>query len=99
MPSRVIIDNLLPLSDVKREIRTNVSINRYTKKGLDGALVSSNVISAADNQEFVGNMTVYYTPSLIKYEKALIESFKMIDSIGSSKSRGLGLVQIEVTEK
>ena len=97
-PSRVIIDNLYPVSATQLENRTNVAINRYTRKAEDGMLVTQETVSASDEQLFEGNMTVYYIGDLRKYEKALVESFKMIDSIGSSKSRGLGYVGIEVVE-
>lgn len=99
-PSRLIIDNLYMTdkSAGQTEIRTNNAINRYTRKAFDGALVSQEVISAAENPVFEGEMTVYYIGDMAEYEKILLGSLKMIDSIGSSKSRGLGYVQTEVEE-
>ncbi len=96
--SRIVMDNLLPEKKDKEEIRTNVSINRFTRRGRDKALVTSNVVSAADEPVYSGRMTVYFTPSLLKYETALIKSLEMINSIGSGKSRGLGLAEIGVKE-
>lgn len=98
-PSRVIVDNLYPISDTQLESRTNIAINRYTRTAAEGMLVNRETVSASGEQLFEGDMTVYYVGDLVKYEKALVESFKMIDSIGSSKSRGLGYVGIEVEEQ
>lgn len=98
-PSRIIIDNLYSEKEIKMEIRTNNAINRFTRKANDGALVSQEVAAATKESVFEGDMTVYYkNDAELKYEKILLKSFEMIDSIGSSKSRGLGLVEIEVSE-
>ncbi len=97
-PSRIVVDNLyLPPNDkTKREIRTNIAVSRYSKCVREGALVSQETVSR--DLCFEGNMTVYYTKDMLKYEKLIKESLKMIDSLGSSKSRGLGWVEIEVEE-
>ena len=99
-PSRVVIDNLYcDGENIKSEFRTNNGISRYTRRVQNNALVSKTVVSSAEETVFVGNMTVYYTEKTKKYEKLLMKSVKMINSIGSSKSRGLGRVETEVTEK
>ena len=98
-PSRIVIDNLYSKNaDAKSEYRTNTAIDRYTRRVNSKALVSKEAVSASEEQIFCGNMIVYYTGEMIKYKDVLLKAFSMIDSIGSSKSRGLGLVEAEVTE-
>lgn len=98
-PSRVVIDNLYNEGDdTKTEYRTNNGIDRHTRRIQDKALVSREAVSAVGEQVFRGNMVVYYTGEMTRYKSVLLKAFDMIDSIGLSKSRGMGLVETEVTE-
>lgn len=99
-PSRIVIDNLYTdhAAEPERETRTNVAINRYARKAENGALVNQETVSAAAEPVFEGGMTVYYPDDSAQCEKLLLKALEMIDSIGSAKSRGLGLVETEVTE-
>lgn len=94
-PSRVIVDNFYADNTIS-EVRTNNAISRHTKKTLDGALVSYETVSAVKHLSFDGNITVYYTEDTKKYEQYVLAGLSLIDSIGSSKSRGLGWVDVEV---
>ncbi len=99
-PARIIIEDFsfeqqddtgnLPLS-----IRPCVSIDRYRKVAKDQALAFHEVLS---NGAFHGRVQVYFTPETIRFENELKLSFKMIETIGSGKSRGLGFVRVEVKE-
>lgn len=93
-PSRIVLDNLLTDSSAAPQLRTNLGLNRFTRRAQNKNLVSSEV--AAAGTVFRGQMTVYYTDALKKYEPLLISVLENIDSIGSAKSRGLGLVKTEV---
>lgn len=97
-PSRIVIDNLYSDSEPEKETRTSVAMNRFARKAENGMLVTQETVSAAAEPVFAGEMTVYYPDDEAKYEKLLLKSLEMIDSIGSAKSRGLGLVETEVTE-
>lgn len=101
--SHAIFDDLLTEMDYVYETRSNVSISRYTRKNTDEALVFSENVSCFDrngeNLIFTGDVTVYYNQNMKKYESCFIEAVKMIDSIGSGKSRGLGLVEVDISEK
>ncbi len=101
--SRIIFDNLESKQDLKTDIRTNISINRYLRKANDGALVFSEVVSNYDsngnNAAFDGQITAYYPVNQDEeYEKYLKAAIQNINCIGLGKSRGLGFVKIEVKE-
>ncbi len=98
--SHIILDNLETEQESSTEVRTNVSISRYTRKSIDGALVRSEVQPAFDaNNEpviFSGEMTVYYSDlKYFDYECFILKSIEMIKYIGSGKSRGLGFVDVK----
>lgn len=99
--SRIIFDNLYTKSQVITDTRTNISINRYTRKANDGALVFSKTVSPFDKQQnnicFNGEFTLYSNDE--KYIQLLIKAIEMISCIGSGKSRGLGFVEVKVSEK
>lgn len=101
--SHVIFDDLLTGTDFVYETRSNVSISRYTRKNTDEALVFSENVSCFDrNGEsliFKGDVTVYYNEDMKRYESCFTEAVKMIDAVGSGKSRGLGLVEVNISEK
>lgn len=101
--SHVIFDDLLTDKEYVYETRSNVSISRYTRKNTDEALVFSENVSCFDRNGdsliFSGDVTVYFNEDMKKYEACFIEAVKMIDSVGSGKSRGLGLVEVEISEK
>lgn len=99
--SRIIFDNLYTENDVIIDTRTNISISRYTRKANDGALVFSKTVSPFDKEQnnicFNGEFTIYSDDE--KYIKLLIKAIEMISCIGSGKSRGLGFVEVRVSEK
>ncbi len=103
--SHVIFDNLFPKpeQDAEYENRVNVSISRYTRNKIDGALVFSEVVSRRDSlgQDIVfsGYVTVYYSEEMLKYENYFLEAVRLINSIGSGKSRGLGYVEVSIVEE
>ena len=101
--SHCIFDNLFSGQSLGYENRANVSIDRYTRKNSDKALVFSEVVSCMDNNGepvvLSGEATVYYTDEMLHYEKVFLESVRMINFIGSGKSRGLGYVEAEINEK
>lgn len=101
--SHVIFDNLLTYQEYIYESRSNVSINRYTRKNNDQALVFSENVSCFDKSGnaliFSGDVTVYMNDAMRNYERFFTEAVKMIDSIGSGKSRGLGLAEVTIDEK
>lgn len=101
--SHVIFDNLLTEQNYVYETRCNVSISRYTRKNTDQALVFSENVSCfdkcGDTLVFSGDITLYLNETMKKYESFFIEAVKMIDSIGSGKSRGLGLAEVSISEK
>ena len=110
--SRVYFDNLESDQNLRYEIRTNVAIDRYTRKALDKALVFSEAVSAcaetsnggSEPTVFEGEVEAYY-PQGISEEKQkqietlLIESVKLITNIGLGKSRGLGFVETSISLK
>ena len=99
--SRIIFDNLYTENDVITDTRTNISISRYTRKSNDGALVFSKTVSPFDKEQnnicFNGEFTIYSDDE--KKIELLIKAIEMISCIGSGKSRGLGFVEVRVSEK
>ena len=106
--SRVYVDNCISNQDLSYHLRSNVSIDRYTRKSLDTALVFTEVVERyaksqgkTENTVFKGGLAVYYPVEMstlyqCQIEAVLIESIKMINFIGLSKSRGLGFVETSV---
>ncbi|MBP0956200.1 MAG: hypothetical protein J5997_02405 [Oscillospiraceae bacterium] len=101
--SHVIFDDLLTEQEYVYETRCNVSISRYSRKNNDQALVFSENVSCFDKSGdaliFSGDITLYLNEGMKKYEPYFIEAVKMIDSVGSGKSRGLGLAEVSISEK
>ncbi len=101
--SHVIFDDLRTEQEYIYETRSNVSISRYTRKNTDQALVFSENVSCFDKQGenlvFRGDVTVYFKDDMKKFEPFFIEAVKLINSIGSGKSRGLGLSEVRIIEK
>ncbi|WP_310603144.1 RAMP superfamily CRISPR-associated protein [Anaerosporobacter sp.] len=102
--SRVILDNLETNQATTTELRANVAINRQLRTNNDGSLVFQEVVSPRDEKGkeiiFTGEMVVYYPPEKeLAYEPHLLTAVRLIEGIGSGKSRGLGFVEVEVTEK
>jgi CRISPR/Cas system CSM-associated protein Csm3 (group 7 of RAMP superfamily) len=99
--SRIIFDNLYTKNETIVDTRANISINRYTRKVNHGALVFSKVVSPFDNKHdnicFNGEFALYFNDD--KYISLLIKSIEMIKCLGSGKSRGLGFVEVMVSEK
>lgn len=101
--SHVILDNLMPDSDIPLEDRSEIAISRYTRKVNDNALVFSEVTSCFDksgeSSVFSGEMTVYYSEETQKYEKYLLNAIKLINAVGTGKSRGMGFAEVTIDEK
>lgn len=110
--SRVYFDNCISNQELSYQLRVNVSIDRYTRKSLDTALVFTEVVDRyakvqdkLENAIFNGGLAVYYPVEMsaeqhCRIEAVLVESIKMISYIGLGKSRGLGFVEtsIEIPE-
>lgn len=101
--SRIIFDNLTTEQELSYSIRTNVSINRYLQKSYDGALVFTETADYIDksgnNTVFSGQITAYYPEDCANRAEAfLIEAVEMIKCIGLGKSRGLGFVEVTISE-
>ena len=97
-PARVFIDNMRYVPSDESDtgsysIRSTVSIDRYRRLAKDKALAFSEVL---EKGRFAGSIEVYFTGKTIKYEKQFKTALKMIEAIGSGKSRGLGFVSVEV---
>ncbi len=101
--SHVILDNLMPENDIPLEDRSNIAISRYTRKVNDAALVFSEAASCYDkngnSSVFSGEMTVYFSEETQKYEKFLINAVKLINAVGTGKSRGMGFAEVTIDEK
>ena len=106
--SRIYLDRLQTTKTPHYATRANVSINRYCRYKQDQALVFSEVAdrfdSNADSPDFTGEMTVHYPPQMSDaqrqcVEAVLIEAVQQINCIGMGKSRGLGFVETQITEK
>ncbi|MDE6788267.1 MAG: hypothetical protein K2J47_02980 [Ruminococcus sp.] len=106
--SRVYVDNCISNQNLSYQLRSNVSIDRYTRKSLDTALVFTEVVDRyakakdkTENTIFKGGLAVYYPVEMstlhhCRIEAVLVESIKMISYIGLGKSRGLGFVETSV---
>ncbi|MDU1350323.1 RAMP superfamily CRISPR-associated protein [uncultured Clostridium sp.] len=93
-PARIYFSDLeLVDKEPSVSIRFHNSINRYLRKSKDDALFSEEVI---EKGKFKGSCEVYFNERTIKYKKELLIAIKMIENIGSSKSRGYGFVDIDV---
>lgn len=108
--SRIYFDNLETDQKLRYTIRANVAIDRYLQKARDKALVFSETVDTmAEIQDkgeekkvptsFSGQITVYL-PETYGYEicACLEEAVSMIKSIGLGKSRGLGFVEVNISE-
>lgn len=92
-PSKVIVDNFyLKSNNSVNDFRFRNAINRYSKVAKDGALFSNEVVYG----EFEGEIEVNCRSIEVKDEIFL--AIKMINSIGGSKSIGMGRVTVEVEE-
>lgn len=106
--SRIYVDNCISSQELNYQLRSNVSIDRYTRKSLDTALVFTEVVDRftkgndkAEDTVFNGGISVYYPADLTvsqqcKIEAVLVESIKGINYIGLGKSRGLGFVEVTI---
>ncbi|ENJ9653019.1 hypothetical protein AB2T14_000606 [Clostridium botulinum] len=92
-PARIYFSDLDLVDEYNDSIRFHNSINRYLRKSKDNALFSEEVI---EKGKFKGSCEVYFNEKTIKYKKELLIAIKMIENIGSSKSRGYGFVDIDV---
>ncbi|MFD3157095.1 RAMP superfamily CRISPR-associated protein [Haloimpatiens sp. FM7330] len=94
-PARIYFSDFKLISDYETSIRFHNSINRNLRTAKDNALFSEEII---EKGKFEGYCEVYFNKKTIKYEKDLRVSIKMIENIGSSKSRGYGFVNVDVKE-
>lgn len=103
MKSRTIFDNLHTSDTAIYDDRTNIAINRTTRNVIDGALVFSETVSPfnedGENLIFTGGIVVFYNNEMERFEQLFIESLKAIKCIGSGKSRGLGFVEVMISEE
>ena len=100
--SRIIFDNLTTEQELTYSVRTNVSINRYLQKANDGALVFTQVTNHLDksgnNVIFSGQIIAHYPDDEKNAEAYLLTAVEMIKYIGLGKSRGLGFVEVSISE-
>ncbi len=101
--SHTIFDNLYTSQNFETEIRTNISVDRFTRKNAESALVTTEVVPQCDENGdpivFSGEITVYCTDkSMMRFEPILKEAVRLICAIGLGKSRGLGFVRTEINE-
>lgn len=101
--SKIIFDNLTTEQELTYSVRTNVSINRYLQKANDGALVFTQVTNNLDKNGgdviFSGQITAHYPENYEKKAEAyLITAVEMIKYLGLGKSRGLGFVEVSISE-
>jgi CRISPR/Cas system CSM-associated protein Csm3 (group 7 of RAMP superfamily) len=106
--SRVYIDNCISNQELNYQLRSNVSIDRYTRNSLDTALVFTEVVDRfakgkdkTEDTVFNGGIAVYYPADITilrrrRIEAVLVESIKGINYIGLGKSRGLGFVETTI---
>jgi CRISPR-associated protein Csm3 len=89
--SKIFISDFLCVSDQNTGIiRPMVAIDRYTRKAADKSLAFCEV---TESGIYKGEISVYFSEDTIEYERLLLASLEMIDSIGKNKSRGMGSVQ------
>lgn len=101
--SRIYFDNLETTQELNYALRANVAIDRYLSKARDGALVFSETVDTVDKNHmpivFTGQVTAWlpdgYGEEILV---CLTESMKMITAMGLGKSRGLGFVEVNVSE-
>lgn len=104
--SRIYFDNLETEQQIKYLLRSNISVDRHSRKVVDKALVFTEVVDPVaetfgEDKEplvFQGDITVYYPPELDTYnnkkiEAVFVESVRMITNVGLGKSRGLGFAE------
>lgn len=93
--SRVIVDNFYSEdnSDVNIEIRYGNAIDRYRRVAKDMALFNEEAVSG----KFVGEIELLDEIAEMEIDNIIL-GIKMIESIGGSKSRGMGQVSITVEE-
>ncbi|GFR35916.1 RAMP superfamily CRISPR-associated protein [Thermobrachium celere] len=95
-PSKIYFEDLRCEDNVKTSIRFGNAIDRYTKHTKDRAL---KCIEVLENGKFLGTVTVFLQDDLVEYKDYLEMAFKMIESLGGNKSRGLGRVKISLEKR
>ena len=91
-PARIYIDDFKLKSPEYQEIRSANAIDRHRKVCVEGALFTKEVVYG----EYEGFVTAYVEDE--KQIKELKAALCLIKSIGGSKSRGLGNVEVAVKE-
>ncbi|MDI6604046.1 MAG: RAMP superfamily CRISPR-associated protein [Thermoanaerobacteraceae bacterium] len=95
-PSRIYIEDLkLDIEDDYSNIRFSTSVDRYRGVTKDNSLFSTEVFESGI---FSGYMEFYMNDKTKDYEELLRLSVKMIENIGSGKSRGYGWVDVDIQE-
>ncbi|GAW32177.1 RAMP superfamily CRISPR-associated protein [Carboxydocella sp. JDF658] len=93
-PSRVRLTDLVVADSYDSVIRHQVAINRYLRTSQDKALAS---LEAVDRDaDWCGAAEIILTETEMKRELAcLLAALKMMRTLGSNKSRGMGWVKID----
>jgi len=103
--SRIYFDHLETEQALEYSLRSNIAIDRHTRKTVDQALVFTQTVSpkTKDGKSVVfhGDVTVYYPPEMELPEQQQIEAVmrtavKMITNVGLGKSRGFGFVETDI---
>lgn len=94
-PSRIYVDNFIPVKDNGMSIRFGNAIDRYKKTTKDNALFAQQVVN---NTQFIGQISVYFDNNTIKYKDSIELSIRMIDSVGGGRSRGYGRAKVYLEE-
>lgn len=99
-PSRIYFSNLILQGECEEKLqvastRYHNSINRFLKKTNNAGLFLEQVV---EKGTFKGTCEVYLNEKTKGYIDKLCIAIKMIENIGSSKSRGYGFVNISLKE-
>ncbi|MBZ4663747.1 MAG: hypothetical protein JG776_1462 [Caloramator sp.] len=95
-PSKIYFEDLKCNGEVKTSIRFGNAIDRYTKHAKDKALKSIEIL---EDGNFLGTVKVFLQDDLVEYKDYLEMAFRMIESLGGNKSRGLGRVKISLEKR
>lgn len=109
--SRIFFDHLETAQTLNYRMRSNVSIDRHTRKAVDQALVFTEIVAPLATDQtgalqpcvFHGDITVFYPPDFSvekqkKIEAVFVQAVRMITNIGLGKSRGLGFTETVIDE-
>jgi CRISPR/Cas system CSM-associated protein Csm3 (group 7 of RAMP superfamily) len=104
--SRIYFDHLETDQPLEYSHRSNIAIDRHSRKVVDQALVFTQTVEPktkkGEQTVFCGEITVYYPPEMDLQKQQQIEAVMraavhMITNIGLGKSRGLGFVETDLS--